>query len=648
MATVNNIAFQAAAIKRELQAGPYDRQVVINRCKALQAQAVKLGKNKTQEEAFAALREIHTLLSSSTFSEKLKGFRERVVKIEALSEIGALAEVQSELEALTHLEKELQKFKDLKSENVSEFAELIRRRQVVLVKLQSSLKPGVFESMMHRINKEFLRTLGISAAIVIAVDFYTHFRYGTIDISMSFLEKFLCYFTTVQFLSEVMKMPIYDLKSYLNPVLASFGIPVIGKMFGLDPAMIDNAASIATFLLMMIPVSSPLRTRNLKTLTSRVGLAGSLGMIANFCGLSFLASLNFAWMGAWMHHSLLTPAKRPEQVAKPEIQAANVLAQFFYDNFSSQLTSQRIDDARKEITISDELMKLGSSAPMSHDFGAYLGILEKETKAKKVPSGIVITNATNTKSFSIGLDIDQKGKFVVAILDPVNSSCIYCPTIQDAAVRAKELIIGKEEWHVRRAVYKRPEDPILLDPIERNAQVKIGKKIVHVKSEMVRFISDNKNLTTFSIAYTFDELCDLFRKASIYFAPKGKTLKIQALANCFLDSFTLPNNEEDALKALVSAITLNGQNRTMVFKSERERKETFRKLVALSGKFSKEDIETFFADMANQDDAGVRYEIGEIRVFDTLPKNGIWKKVHQNWNLTTLRYMGPSRTLVLR
>lgn len=651
---------QAAALKREVSSGSYARQSIIDRCIKLQAQMVGLPQDKTKE-AFAALKEIYAILSSSNFSEKLKGFRERVVKLETLAEIRPPQELQAELEALVHLEKELVKQKDLKSENASEFAELMRRRQVIAAKVQASLRPSVFKSLIPQINLDLFRILG-RAGVFASCGIFTKFYFRpswdeTIPLT---LYSFLVVRWALRDLADACKKfgETVDLIKGFKPIFHALGkvfgpllFPVLGKECGLSVITAERITMYLMILSLMSDSFKPILTGNRKSLIGRIVPAVSFGIIGKTFGLPLDSSLLLTWMGAYLFYETINIAPIRQVVrGSLEVQAANVLAQFFYDNFSSQLTSQRIDEARNETTVSDELMQLGRSLTMPSDLTAYLGSLEKVTRAKKVPSGVVITNASKAKSFSIGLDVDQKGNFVVALLDPSKSSCDYFKTVEDAALKARELIRGKDQWHLRQAIYKQPEDPILLGPIPRFAQVKIGKKIGDVKSEMTRFISENKNLSTFSVAYTFDELCDLFRKACIYFAPKNtnRPLRVQDLANCFLDSFKLPTNEDDALKAFVSAITLNGQNRMMIFKSERERKEAFRQLVIPSGRFSKEDLDTLFPSTAGQDDIGERYQVGEIRVFDTLPKTGIWKKVRQTFNLTTLRYMGPSRTFVLR
>lgn len=290
--------------------------------------------------------------------------------------------------------------------------------------------------------------------------------------------------------------------------------------------------------------------------------------------------------------TLFEKNKLKDLKASQETQAASLLGSFFYYNFDSEMTSERIDAAQKQ-TESGTTIELANATEMPRSQGAFLTFLTdlQSEVTDENPLGVVITNKDKS-AISIGLD--KKGKFPIAVFDPKTSSCFYFGRLKDAANKAYELTKGST------CLFRKgkcdPRDDITQDSIPRAERIKIGSQVQAVGGHLFyNFVQENRlHQGTTKHLYTHAEICELFTKACTYFAnARTKTpISIKDLLRVFYnDNVRIGDDEEEALKFFAGFYAVDaGPMRDQLFREKRDRLQRFKDLVTPSKRFNEEDM----------------------------------------------------------
>lgn len=298
--------------------------------------------------------------------------------------------------------------------------------------------------------------------------------------------------------------------------------------------------------------------------------------------------------------------------ASQETQAASLLGSFFYYNFDSVMTPERIDAAQKQ-TESGTTLELASQVDMPRSQGAFLSYLtELQTElTDEYPLGVVITSKDKTHAISIGLD--KKGKYPIAVFDPKTSSCFYFGHLKDAARKGYELTKGSTCFF--RKAKCNPIDDISLDFIPRAERIKIGSQIQSVGNHLFyNFVQKNSlHQTVTKHQYTHAEICELFTKASTYFA-NARTkvpINIKDLLRVFYkDNIKIADDEDEALKFFAGFYAVDaGPIRDKLFRPIRERLQRFRSLVEHSNRYNREDMDGWLQGLPDEMDEMTRLAI---------------------------------------
>ncbi len=405
-------------------------------------------------------------------------------------------------------------------------------------------------------------------------------------------------------------------------------------------------------------------TTRMKSLARRLGLGVLAGLATRLLGWNYPTTLLAAGIGAiagWRWStpkpcSVLQGSLSEQRKGSLEIQALNLLGEFLYDTV---MTPSRIDTAQREkVFLDDGFLKLGSTTTVPHSQEAFCSFLKKMGKGE----GVVITDVKKTKAFSIGIETDAKGRAILVLFDPASSSCFYCKDINDAAAKAFILTNGMAECLFRQGTIDQPTNIITGEPIDSRYRIKIGRKVQHIRDEMVHLVTLNDQKSLLGQIYTKEDLRELFKKACTYFSPANtrKPLTIQQIARVFLeDNIPLSKNEDEALSTLVDTLTLPKAAKQGKCNSERVRKERFRALIEPSNKLTKEDLDSL-TTAPNVAPVQVQlprrqYRVGEREVFllidgHELPNFGIWTFYRGTLFNVHLFYEGdsPSRYIIFR
>lgn len=162
----------------------------------------------------------------------------------------------------------------------------------------------------------------------------------------------------------------------------------------------------------------------------------------------------------------------------------------------------------------------------------------------------------------------------------------------------------------------------------KDATVKIGQKEISIKHAMAQLVSTT-NIPNMNHA----ELCDLLRRASIYFSPqRGTAISVQKLARIFVkDSIQVP----DSIDSLAGIFGLQGNRNTSLFNDEKERMKRFQELAVSSKKFTKDEMRLYLPSV-------LKYKVGSIEKFHELPSFGAWTVRKQDGTIWELIYEGDS------
>ncbi|HSW73189.1 MAG TPA: hypothetical protein VLG44_07290, partial [Chlamydiales bacterium] len=296
--------------------------------------------------------------------------------------------------------------------------------------------------------------------------------------------------------------------------------------------------------------------------------------------------------------TLYNKGKLKELRTSQETQASCLLGSFFYYNFDSEMTPERIDATQKQTDSGTtiELDDKEDEIPRSRE--SFLRVFEEleSEVTEESPLGFVINNKEKNHAISIG--IDKKGRYPFAVFDPKTSSCFYFVRLKNAANKAYELTKGGT------GLFKKgkcnPEDDASQEYVPRSERIKIGSRIQSVGSHLYfNFVQELRHVSaTTNRQYTFEEIRDLFTKACTYFANARtkKPISIKDLLQVFYKgNVKIDEDDDEALKFFAKFYALDAGDMRgqldVLFRDKRERLQRFRELVTPSKRYTKEEMD---------------------------------------------------------